>query len=42
MPLIEISYTKDEDEMLPEHYGYYHNIDDAKEALDEIAKLEED
>lgn len=35
---IEISYTTDEDEF-PEHYGYYDNIEDAKNALDDIAKI---
>lgn len=37
MPVIEISYAKDEEE-IPEHYGYYDNVEDAKEALDNIAK----
>lgn len=37
MPVIEISYAKDEEE-IPEHYGYYDNVEDAKKALDDIAK----
>ena len=35
---IEISYTTDEDEF-PEHYGYYDNFEDAKEALEHIEKI---
>lgn len=35
---IEISYTTDEDEF-PEHYGYYDNPEDAKKAIDNIAKM---
>ena len=35
---IEISYTTDEDEF-PEHYGYYDNFEDAKEAIEDIKKM---
>ena len=35
MLMVEISYTTDENEM-PEHYGYYDDIDSAKDALDTI------
>lgn len=41
MLTIEISYTTEEDDF-PEHYGYYHNIEDAKEALDNIKKAIEE
>ena len=30
---IEISISENEDEM-PEHYGYYNDVDSAKDALD--------
>lgn len=35
---IEISYATDIDED-PEHYGYYDNYKDAKEAIDQIEKM---
>lgn len=38
---IEICYTTEEDEF-PEHYGYYDNPEDAKKAIDSIAKMVED
>lgn len=38
---IEISYTTEEDEF-PEHYGYYDNFEDAKEALEHIEKILEE
>ena len=34
---IEISISEDEDE-IPEHYGYYDDVDSAKDALDLIKK----
>lgn len=38
--VIEISYTSNDGD-IPEHYGYYDNIEDAKEALDDIKKAVE-
>lgn len=35
---IEISFTTDEDKE-PEHYGYYDDIESAKEDLDNIEKI---
>lgn len=32
---IEISYSTEEGDM-PEHYGYYHDVDSAKDALETI------
>lgn len=40
--VIEISYATEGGE-LPEHYGYYHDVESAKDALDTIARnLEKD
>lgn len=38
MIIFEICYTSDLEEE-PEHYGYYDNYKDAKEAIDQIEKM---
>jgi hypothetical protein len=39
--MIEISYTFRDDDY-PEHEGFYESVEEAKEALDRIAKLYEE